>query len=84
MTDDLQVITREELELERVEFQVHYNNVFCEMKKPCTRAGEYERCYTDLDCFCPFYRTYMEQENIGRLESLENGGGFDNSHRHGV
>lgn len=57
----LETITREELELERIDVK-NKQNVLCRYDNDCSRSGEFLRCYLDNFVLCPFYKTYYAQE----------------------
>ena len=84
---DLKKITVEELQLERIAHKLD-QKVHCSTDARCTDEGNYIRCYLDTCVFCPYYVSYgtimHSDDRIGRLETFEEGGGFDNSHCWGV
>lgn len=63
----LEVISRRELELERVTEKMP-ERIVCEYRTDCTRNGEFERCYGIGRIYCPFYKTYQVLHNIRKFD----------------
>ena len=63
----MRTISREELELEKIE-TISYSNIYCQYSMKCTRAGGYMRCGTHLSCLCPFYASYYQQEELRKKD----------------